>query len=129
MGQAFPHYVRMNARMHLSPAHGAHPRATGADHYASGAEILGLLADRTRLAVLHTLTEGEADVSSLTARVGAARPAVSQHLAKLRIAGLVSARKEGRRVVYTLSDGHLRRLIDEVLNLADHRLSGTPPHA
>ncbi|MFJ9916956.1 ArsR/SmtB family transcription factor [Actinacidiphila glaucinigra] len=119
----------MNARMHLSPAHRAHPREPGTEHYVRGAEILSLLADRTRLAVLHTLTEGEADVSTLTARVGAARPAVSQHLAKLRIAGLVSSHKEGRRVVYELSDGHLRRLVDEVLNLADHHQGGKPPHA
>ncbi|MEU4096759.1 metalloregulator ArsR/SmtB family transcription factor [Streptomyces sp. NPDC026673] len=118
----------MNARMHVSPAHGAHPREPGTEPYARGAEILSLLADRTRLAVLHTLSAGEADVSTLTARVGAARPAVSQHLAKLRLAGLVSSRKEGRRVIYGLSDGHLRRLVDEVLNLADHHPSGKPPH-
>jgi DNA-binding transcriptional ArsR family regulator len=118
----------MNARMHLSPAHGAHPREPGTEQFVRGAEILSLLADRTRLALLHTLTSGEADVSTLTARVGAARPAVSQHLAKLRIAGLVSSRKEGRRVIYALSDGHLRRLVDEVLNLADHHLNGKPPH-
>jgi DNA-binding transcriptional ArsR family regulator len=118
----------MNARMHLSPAHDAHPREPGVDQYAQGAEILSLLADRTRLALLHTLLSGEADVNTLTAGVGAARPAVSQHLAKLRLAGLVSSRKEGRRVIYGLPDGHLRRLVDEVLNLADHRLSGKPPH-
>lgn len=118
----------MNARMHVSPAHGAHPREPGTEPYVRGAEILSLLADRTRLAVLHTLSAGEADVSTLTARVGAARPSVSQHLAKLRLAGLVSSRKEGRRVIYGLSDGHLRRLVDEVLNLADHHPSGKPPH-
>ncbi|MFD8073336.1 ArsR/SmtB family transcription factor [Streptomyces sp. NPDC059718] len=114
--------------MHLLPAHGVHPRAPGTGHYVRGAEILSLLADRTCLALLHSLTAGEADVSTLTARVGAARPAVSRHLAKLRIAGLVSSRKEGRRVIYTLSDGHLRWLVDEGLNLADHHPSGKPPH-
>jgi len=49
------------------------------------------------------------------------RPAVSQHLARLRLAGLVSTRKEGRRVIYSLRDGHLRRVVAEALNLADHR--------
>lgn len=53
---------------------------------------------------------------------------VSQHLARLRLAGLVNTRKEGRRVVYSLSDGHLRRLVDEALNVADHRLGDEPPH-
>lgn len=122
------HYVRMSARMHLSPAHDAHPQDPGAEHYTHAAEVLGLLADRTRLALLHTLGKGEADVTTLTAACGAARPAVSQHLARLRLAGLVSVRKEGRRMVYGPPDGHLRRVVDEVLNLADHQLSGSATH-
>jgi DNA-binding transcriptional ArsR family regulator len=122
------HYVRMSARMHLSSAHGSHPRHPSAEQYALAAEAFALLADRTRLQLLHTLGEGEADVGTLTERCGAARPAVSQHLAKLRLAGLVTVRKEGRRMVYGLADGHLRRVVDEALNLADHRLSGERPH-
>lgn len=127
-GRRPAHYVRMSARMHLSPAHGAHPQDPGVEHFTCAAEVLGLLADRTRLALLHTLGRGEADVTTLTAACGAARPAVSQHLAKLRIAGLVSVRREGRRMVYGPPDGHLRRVVDEVLNLADHHLSGAAGH-
>lgn len=114
--------------MHLSPAHHEHPRTPGEEQFALAAELLALLGDRTRLALLHALTAGEADVTTLTEGVGAARPAVSQHLARLRLAGLVNTRKEGRRVVYSLSDGHLRRLVDEALNVADHRLGDEPPH-
>ncbi|MFI2508120.1 ArsR/SmtB family transcription factor [Streptomyces sp. NPDC018972] len=118
----------MSARMHLSPAHDARPRTPGEEHYALAAELLALLGDRTRLALLHALTSGEADVTTLTEACGAARPAVSQHLARLRLAGLVDTRKEGRRVIYSLRDGHLRRLVDEALNVADHRIGGRPPH-
>ncbi|MCX5264415.1 metalloregulator ArsR/SmtB family transcription factor [Streptomyces sp. NBC_00199] len=118
----------MSARMHLSSAHHAHSRSPGEEQFALAAELLALLGDRTRLALLHALTSGEADVTTLTELCGAARPAVSQHLARLRLAGLVSTRKEGRRVVYALSDGHLRRLVDEALNVADHRLGDEPPH-
>ncbi|MEH0581751.1 MULTISPECIES: metalloregulator ArsR/SmtB family transcription factor [Streptomyces] len=118
----------MSARMHLSPAHHAHPRTPGEEQFALAAELLALLGDRTRLALLHALGSGEADVTTLTERCGAARPAVSQHLARLRLAGLVHTRKEGRRVIYSLSDGHLRRLVDEALNVADHRLGDEPPH-
>ncbi|MFF0029008.1 ArsR/SmtB family transcription factor [Streptomyces avermitilis] len=128
----------MNARMHLPPAHGAHPRTDGEpeahprtpgeEQFVLAAELLALLADRTRLALLHALTGGEADVSTLTEVCGAARPAVSQHLARLRLAGLVNTRKEGRRVIYSLRDGHLRRVVDEALSLADHRLSDRPAH-
>ncbi|MCX4531446.1 MULTISPECIES: ArsR/SmtB family transcription factor [unclassified Streptomyces] len=119
----------MNARMHLSPAQGSQPREVGTEHFLVAAEVLGLLADRTRLALLHVLAANEADVTSLAEAVGAARPAVSQHLARLRMSGLVTTRKEGRRVIYTLPDGHLRRVVAEALELADHRLTGRAPHA
>lgn len=90
--------------------------------------VLALLADRTRLALLEQLGRGEADVTTLTEACGAPRPSVSQHLAKLRLAGLVTARKQGRHVVYSLGHGHLRRLVDEALNVADHQINGLPPH-
>jgi DNA-binding transcriptional ArsR family regulator len=118
----------MSARMHLSPAHDAHPRSPGEEQFALTAELLALLGDRTRLTLLHALTGGEADVTTLTDACGAARPAVSQHLARLRLAGLVTTRKEGRRVVYAMQDGHLRRLIEEALNMADHRIGDRPAH-
>ncbi|MEV8592148.1 metalloregulator ArsR/SmtB family transcription factor [Streptomyces sp. NPDC052012] len=118
----------MSARMHLSPAQDAHPRTPGEEQFALAAELLALLGDRTRLTLLHALSSEEADVTTLTEVCGAARPAVSQHLARLRLAGLVDTRKDGRRVIYSLRDGHLRRLVDEALNVADHRLSDRPPH-
>ncbi|MCH0562545.1 MULTISPECIES: metalloregulator ArsR/SmtB family transcription factor [unclassified Streptomyces] len=118
----------MSARMHLSSAHDAHPRTPGEEQFALAAEVLALLGDRTRLVLVHALTSSEADVTTLTEVCGAARPAVSQHLARLRLAGLVTTRKEGRRVVYSLRDGHLRRLVDEALSVADHRLTDRPPH-
>lgn len=98
-----------------------HPHPPSEEQFALAADLLALLADRTRLALLRRLSEGEADVTTLTEVCGAARPAVSQHLAKLRLAGLVGARKEGRRVVYALLDGRLRRVVDEALDLATHQ--------
>ncbi|MEU9183679.1 metalloregulator ArsR/SmtB family transcription factor [Streptomyces sp. NPDC048484] len=83
---------------------------------------------RTRLVLLHALAEDEADVTTLTGRCGATRPAASRHLARLRLAGLVNTRKVGRRVISSLRDGHLRRVVDEAPNLADHRLSDRPTH-
>ncbi|MEU5429426.1 metalloregulator ArsR/SmtB family transcription factor [Streptomyces olivoreticuli] len=120
----------MSARMHLSDAHGPQQRDGGgqAERYAVAAEVLGLLADRTRLALLEHLAGGEADVTTLTEACGVARPSVSQHLARLRLADLVTTRKEGRRVIYALRHGHIRRLVDEALRSADHRLGDLPPH-
>ncbi|MEU3778608.1 metalloregulator ArsR/SmtB family transcription factor [Streptomyces sp. NPDC032472] len=111
----------MSARMHLSPAQASHPQEPRSHAYEAAAELLALLADRTRLALLHTLAAGEADVASLTEAVGAARPAVSQHLARLRMSGLVTARREGRRMVYALTDPHLKRLVAEALDTAGRR--------
>ena len=117
----------MNARMHLSAAHPSQ-RADDGERLAVAVEVLGLLADRTRLALLRRLGEGEADVTTLTGATDASRTSVSQHLARLRLAGLVTTRKEGRRVVYALRHGHLRRLVDEALNIADHQIGHLPPH-
>lgn len=114
----------MNARTHLAGASIPHLQEPGTEHFALAAATLGLLADRTRLALLHALTRGEADVGTLAETCGAARPAVSQHLARLRLAGLVSTRKEGQRVIYALRDEHLRRLLAEALSHADHQLTG-----
>ncbi|MGW7550234.1 ArsR/SmtB family transcription factor [Streptomyces sp. WAC 06725] len=117
----------MSARGHTAPAHPPQQR-DDSERLATAAAILALLADRTRLALLHHLTEGEADVATLTTATGAARPSVSQHLAKLRLAGLVTTRKDGRRVVYRLQHGHLKRLVAEALNVADHKIGQLPPH-
>lgn len=89
---------------------------------------LRMLADPTRLQLMWRLCGAEHDVASLTAAVGAARPAVSQHLAKLRLAGLVTVRRHGRRAVYRARGGHVRRLVAEVFHAADHHLSGVPDH-
>jgi DNA-binding transcriptional ArsR family regulator len=117
----------MNARMHLSGAQEPQQQADG-ERLAVAAEVLGLLADRTRLALLQRLAQGEADVTTLTDACGAARPAVSQHLARLRLAGLVVTRKDGRRVIYALGHGHLRRLVGEALSVADHQIGRLSPH-
>lgn len=120
----------MPARDESSAAHGGHlQRPPGAEQLRTAAAVFALLSDPTRLHLLWLLAEDEADVTELTAATGAARTAVSQHLAKLRLAGLVHARKEGRRAVYTLTNGHLRRLVVEALSHAEHQLTGEPGHA
>src|SRR5262245_48438974 len=78
------------------------------------AEVLGHLADPTRLHLLRLLST-EQDVSTLTSQVAASRSSVSQHLGRLRLAGLVQARRDGRRMLYHLTSDHLTILIDEVV--------------
>lgn len=71
---------------------------------AEAAAAFGLLASPARLHIVWVLSQGESDVSGLAERVGGALPAVSQHLTKLKLAGLVRSRREGRRQVYFVDD-------------------------
>ncbi|AZQ37956.1 MULTISPECIES: ArsR/SmtB family transcription factor [Streptomyces] len=118
----------MPERHAVSPAVGAHLRAPDSARLAEATGVFAMLSDVTRLHLLWLLSQDEADVGSLAEQCDASRTAVSQHLAKLRLAGLVDTRREGRHIYYRLSDGHLRRLVVEALSHADHRVSGTAPH-
>jgi DNA-binding transcriptional ArsR family regulator len=117
----------MYARDNVADAVDWQQLPTGAQVDAS-VTALRMLADPTRLRLMWLLCAGEHDVTTLAAAVGAARPAVSQHLAKLLLAGLVTSRRDGRRALYTAKGGHVRRLVTEVLYAADHHVSGEPDH-
>ncbi|GAA1749042.1 metalloregulator ArsR/SmtB family transcription factor [Aeromicrobium alkaliterrae] len=106
--------------------HDAAPDATRLRH---GSHIFSMLAEPTRLELLWHLTNGSATVGELADRVSASRTAVSQHLAKLRLAGLVDVTRAGRHQHYSLRGGHLARLVREGLNHADHIATGEGPHA
>ncbi|MEZ0311444.1 MAG: ArsR/SmtB family transcription factor [Myxococcota bacterium] len=63
-------------------------------------EVFRALAHPTRRAVLTLLADGEKTVSQLHAGFDISQPAMSQHLAALRAAGLVAERREGRNAYY-----------------------------
>ncbi len=87
-----------------------------------------LLAEPTRVRLLWALRDEDADVASLAATAGCSPTVASQHLSKLRFAGLVEGRRDGRRVVYRLRGAHVRTLLEEALFHADHQVSGEPVH-
>jgi len=68
------------------------------------AAIAKALADAKRLCVVERLADGERSVSDLSRDVGCQVPNMSQHLAVLRSAGIVTTRREGRTVFYRLAD-------------------------
>ncbi len=70
-------------------------------------DLFRALADPTRRAVYERLAGGEMTVSELRAGMGVSQPAVSQHLAVLRGAGLVSERRAGRNAYYRIEPGGL----------------------
>ncbi|MEU3274477.1 metalloregulator ArsR/SmtB family transcription factor [Saccharomonospora sp. NPDC006951] len=84
------------------------------------AESFRLLADPTRIKILWALLQGESSVACLAELAGVNPTAVSQHLAKLRLAGLVKGRREGTFVFYSAADEHVRRLLAQALYHADH---------
>jgi DNA-binding transcriptional ArsR family regulator len=119
-----PQYVLVYAPTHASAA-----AAMPAEEQArAAADLLRLLADPTRLRLLAALTAADHDVTELTELTAMPRPAVSQHLSRLRLGGLVQARPDGRRRIYTVRNGHVRRLVTETLAQADHLLGDLPDH-
>jgi DNA-binding transcriptional ArsR family regulator len=77
------------------------------------ANIFQALAHPTRIAILELLSSGELSAGELTERLGTEQATVSQHLAVLRTKQLVSNRKAGNQVFYSVRDP----IIIEVLNL------------
>ena len=74
--------------------------------------IFHALADPSRRAIFESLTRGVATVTELTSRFDISQPAVSQHLAALRDAGLVVGRREGRFVYYRVDPRGMKPLVD-----------------
>lgn len=75
-----------------------------ADHAAEAAAFLKALSHEGRLMILCHLAERERSVTELEALLGARQAAVSQQLARLRLEGLVSTRREGKAIFYTIRD-------------------------
>jgi DNA-binding transcriptional ArsR family regulator len=118
----------MRARDNVAGASRGQLRLPAGTGIEAATTMLRMLADGTRLRLMWLLAQDEYDVTALTAAVGVARPAVSQHLGKLRLAGLVTVRRQGRRAVYTARGGHVRRLVIEVLQAAEHHVHDLPHH-
>jgi DNA-binding transcriptional ArsR family regulator len=74
--------------------------------------VFRALADPTRLAVFERIAGGEISVNELKAGFDVSQPAISQHLAALRSAGLVTERREGRQVFYRIEPAGLVPLAD-----------------
>ncbi len=72
------------------------------------------LSDSGRLLLLAQLHEGEKSVGELVRATRRSQPNVSQQLSSLARAGLVSFRRDGQRVIYSITDPYLRRICDAV---------------
>ncbi|WP_307274099.1 metalloregulator ArsR/SmtB family transcription factor [Arthrobacter sp. W4I7] len=91
-------------------------------------EVFAMLADATRVRIILALRDGEMAVGELAEVVGKTPAAVSQHLAKMRLARMVSPRQDGTRVLYRLENEHARQLVADAIFQAEHALGGEPEH-
>lgn len=82
------------------------------------ARFLQSIDQPARLEILQTIGSGEACVCHLETALGYRQPYISQHLMALREAGIITARREGRYVFYTLCDVSLLELINSIAELA-----------
>jgi DNA-binding transcriptional ArsR family regulator len=91
-------------------------------------EVFAMLADATRVRIILALRDGELSVNHLADILDKPAAAVSQHLAKLRLARIVSTRQEAQRVFYRLENEHASQLVSDAISQAEHSLGGTPRH-
>ena len=107
-------------------------KATSAtdDNVELAVEMFRLLADATRVRLLRALSAegGELSVNDLSTAVGKRPGAVSQHLAKLRMARLVTTRRNGTQVLYRVANEHVSQMVADALRHSEHLGPGVPAH-
>ncbi len=87
-----------------------------------------MLADATRVRLILALRSGEHSVNHLAAIVDKSPAAVSQHLAKLRLARIVVTRQDGQRVFYRLENDHVSQLVSNAIFQVEHSLGSATRH-
>ncbi len=84
------------------------------DNAKRASDFLKALAHESRLIILCILAEGEKSVSELEDIMSLRQPTVSQQLARLRADGLVSTRRDGKAIYYTLASDEARTVIGAI---------------
>lgn len=83
----------------------------------AAAAFLKALSHEGRLMILCHLTTGEKSVTELENLLESRQAAVSQQLARLRLEGLVSCRREGKAIYYTIADDRARQMVELVYDM------------
>ncbi len=91
-------------------------------------QLLSLLANPHRLRILCELHRGERSVSALEQVVDLSQSALSQHLAKLRVAGIVSTRRQAQTIYYSVADERTAKLLPVLYEMfcASPKLTAAP---
>ena len=79
-------------------------------------EIFKALADPARRKILELLGEGDMAAGDISSHFDITKPSVSRHLAVLKSSGLVSAKKSGQKIIYSLETGAVREIMRWLYN-------------
>ncbi|MBF9033100.1 metalloregulator ArsR/SmtB family transcription factor [Rhodobacterales bacterium HKCCE2091] len=83
----------------------------------TASDFLKAISHEGRLMILCSLASGEKSVTELEQMLSTRQAAVSQQLARLRLEGLVTARRDGKQIFYRLTDDRARQIIERVYEL------------
>lgn len=112
------------------------PRPITAAQLDAAAQTFDLLSTPMRLHLVWLLAGQEQDVTTLAEAAGGTIAAASQQLAKLRAAGVVKARRDGRRQLYRVDDDHITEVVAQIFGhitpdgqIARHHARARPARA
>lgn len=91
--------------------------------YQFHAQFCKTLADANRLLIIAELVKGERSVSDLASALGLGQSNVSKHLALMRERGLLTTRREGTAIYYSLSDPRIFQAIKLLINVQADQLA------
>ncbi|MDG3040298.1 ArsR/SmtB family transcription factor [Roseicyclus marinus] len=83
----------------------------------TASDFLKAISHEGRLMILCSLANGEKSVAEIEAMLASRQAAVSQQLSRLRLEGLVTARRDGKQIYYRLTDERARLIIERVYEL------------
>jgi len=109
--------------MKMKPLPSKPPLAVLKERAEDAAELLASMANAKRLLVLCHLVEGERSVGELAAVAGLSQSALSQHLGRMRLQGVVKTRRDAQTIFYSLASGEVRAVLETLYGL----YCGSPP--
>jgi DNA-binding transcriptional ArsR family regulator len=115
--------------LHMNADNEVNDFGADSEYVELAVEVFAMLADATRVRLILAMRNaGEMSVNHLADAVSKSPAAVSQHLARLRLARMVTTRQDGTRVFYRLTDEHAGDLVSDAIKQAEHSIAnGTPP--
>lgn len=99
--------------IHMNLVQSANEKMPSEDELYDLAELFKVFGDSTRIRILFVLFESEMCVCDLAEALNMTQSAISHQLRILKQAKLVTNRREGKSVIYSLADEHVRTIIDQ----------------